>query len=283
MPVFAFTIYFKERVTFMWKKLLLTTMCALLLFSLLTGCQNNASPANTDPAAETGDLPSGGAGNQPGERDDRDLFGDTIDPMDRVRLSADGTYRVGIDYGGNYVRLPMPEDINRVVVVDNSSNQTMVMLGAKDKIIGTTVNVSMAEWHRKVHPEITEIYITNAEGSYNIEEIMNLEPDLIITSGQDDWEMFTEAGFTVIDMGNNNYDEMKQTATFLGDVLGSTHATKAKEFSDYVDRNIAIVTKVSSSSYSSIVNLGFLPQQESEVVPTFQILVVGQRINITPS
>ena len=175
---------------------------------------------------------------------DEDLFGDNIDPMDRVRVSNDGTYRVGIDHFGNMVRLPMPEDINRVVATWNSSNQTMVMLGAKDKIVGTTVNISIAEWFKKIHPGISDVYIVNAEGSYNIEEIMMLEPDLIIASGMDDWETFTAAGFTAIALNNNNYDEMKQTATFLGDVLGPAHAAKAKEYSEYVDASVARVSAV---------------------------------------
>lgn len=174
----------------------------------------------------------------------RDLFGGTLNLMDRVRLSKDGTYRVGIDHFGNVIKLPMPENINRVVATWNSSNQTMAMLGAKEKIVGTTLNISIEEWFRKIYPEIANVYVTNAFGSYNMEEIIALEPDLVITSGQDDWKLFDDAGLTVIALNNNNYDEMKQTATFLGDVLGPAHAAKAKEYCEYVDKNIKYISEI---------------------------------------
>lgn len=176
---------------------------------------------------------------------------DMVDPekmhsMDRVVMGADGTFRFAVDLGGNVVKIPLAKDVNRVINAWNSSNQAMFMIGAHEKLVGTAPNVTRSEWFNRLYPPIGKMYVAKGDGSYNIEEMMALKPDLVIVSSQSDYEVLAKAGFTVLNMLYVDHDQMKQSVKLLGDILGDPYSAKAQEFIAYLDGNIEKIYAVTS-------------------------------------
>lgn len=186
----------------MKKKLLLVSFVLVLLMGCFTGC--GSSDTNGESAAE-------------GTKVVKDMTG---------------------------VEITVPEEVKSVVNCWPSSTQMMMTLGAADKLVGVmgAVQSPSFTWMWTVEPKIKEApAVTDESGSVNVEEMLKLEPDLVITSGEEDAESYRNAGLNAACMMFNNYDGLRKSVTALGEMLGKEESETAKKYVEYLDGNIAKV------------------------------------------
>jgi iron complex transport system substrate-binding protein len=158
--------------------------------------------------------------------------------------------RVVVDMSGTNVTIP--SEVDSVVNLWPASNAVMLCMGAGDKLVGTTTFTKSLYWAQFVYPEIVDVPIATD----NAEELLALDPDLIITPQKATAETLREAGLPAVYLMFTDYDSMKKAFTILGGILGDEYAEKAAKWSQLVDDNIAEVTAA----------IGDIPEDEKPVV-----------------
>lgn len=143
------------------------------------------------------------------------------------------------------VEVEIPEEVNSVVNVWPSSNQMMILLGATDKQTAyfATLQKPSFTWMQIVNPNILEKPTVGLEGSVTAEELLNVNPDLVITANADDAELFRQAGLTAITAMFNNFDGMKQSLILTAESLGGDAPDRAAKYIEYLEGNIALVAE----------------------------------------
>lgn len=131
----------------------------------------------------------------------------------------------------------IPTNITKVANMWPASNSVMLCLGDGDLLVGTMDLTKKNYWSKFVYPDIVNVPTV----SDNAEEMMKLDPDLIITPTQVTAEKFRSVGLPAIDLYFNNYSSMKKAFTLLGGILGGTNVEKAEKWSNLIDSQIATV------------------------------------------
>lgn len=203
------------------KKYLVVLMIILMTAMLFAGCGNQAAdePEPAGAAAE----------NEP---------------------EAEATTKVITDMVGSKVEITT--NVQRVVNLWPSSNSAMLCMGAGDKLVGTMDFTKSLPWSQFVYPGIVDV----PTATDNAEELLTINPDLIITPMNDVAVKLREAGLPAINLMFANYGDMKRAFAILGDCLGEEYAAKAAAWSELVDNNIAEVTNA----------LGDLAEKDKPVV-----------------
>lgn len=84
----------------------------------------------------------------------------------------------------------IPTSVNRVVCLNSDLAEVVVALGAKDKLVSAGYRVSTGEaWLGTAFPSLQELPSPHTPGGINVEEVLSLEPDLIVTT------IFGEVGY----------------------------------------------------------------------------------------
>ncbi|ABN07882.1 periplasmic binding protein [Methanocorpusculum labreanum Z] len=174
----------------------------------------------------------------------------TISAAGCVDVSQSPSNRTITDMNG--AEVVIPAEINTVVNLWPASNSVMLCMGAGDKLIGTTSFTKSLYWSQKVYPAIVDVPV----GTDNVEELLALSPDLIITPQKATAEKLRAAGLPAICLMFSDYDTMKQAFGILGEALGGDYVEKAAKWSDLVDENKARVQAA----------IGDIPEDEKPVV-----------------
>ncbi|MGI5876200.1 MAG: ABC transporter substrate-binding protein [Dethiobacteria bacterium] len=164
--------------------------------------------------------------------------------------AEEATTKIITDMAGSEVEITT--DIQRVVNLWPASNAAMLCMGAGDKLVGTTDFTKKLPWSQFVYPGIVDV----PTATDNAEELLEIDPDLIITPTNDVAVNLREAGLPAINLMFSNYDEMKRAFAILGDALGEEYAAKAAAWSELVDNNIAEVSNA----------LGDLAEEDKPIV-----------------
>lgn len=158
--------------------------------------------------------------------------------------------RVVTDMSG--VEVTIPAEVKEVVNLWASSNSAMLALGAGDLLSGTMDYTKGLPWANFVYPDIVNVP-TAAE---NAEELLKLDPDVIICPYADDAEAYRNAGLPAVHLMYNDYASMREGVTILGNILGGEYVQKAADWVSLVDENLAIVNEA----------LGDLSEEDKPVV-----------------
>lgn len=174
----------------------------------------------------------------------------TISAAGCVDVSQPAVNRTITDMTG--AEVVIPAEINTVVNLWPASNSVMLCMGAGDKLIGTTSFTQKLYWSQKVYPGIVNVPIATD----NVEELLVLSPDLIITPQKATAEKLRAAGLPAVCLMFSDYDTMKQAFTILGQAFGGEYIEKASKWSDLVDQNTARVQAA----------VGSIPEDKKPVV-----------------
>jgi len=161
-----------------------------------------------------------------------------------------GSTRTITDMAGTEVTIPT--SITRVVNLWPASNSVMLCMGAGNLLAGTMDITKTNYWSQLVYPEIVNVPTV----SDNAEELIKINPDLIITPSKETAEKLQGLGLPAVYLYFSDYDSMKKAFTLLGDMLGGEYIDKAKKWSDLVDSQTATVKSV----------IGDIPQEQRPVV-----------------
>lgn len=160
-----------------------------------------------------------------------------------VRGTEDGT-RIVTDMSGYEVELPM--EVNRVIDLWHANNQVVLLLGGADKLIGTTSVIKGLPWYAEVYPAIADVpaYSLKAnDGTFNTEEILKADADVVITSSEADAEVLRAAGITTAVVNFRDFDGLKETVRKTAEILGGDAPERAEKYCAYFDDNMAYVTE----------------------------------------
>lgn len=198
-------------------KSLLLVLC--ILFSL-SACGNGASSGNQQVSKAQVESAFGVSG---------------------AESESHGT-RIVTDMMGTEVELP--QEVNRVINLWHANNQVVLLLGAADKLIGTTSIVKDLQWYNYVYPGIAEVpvYALQAgSGNFNTEEILTADADVVITSSADDAQVLRKAGIPTVVVTFRDFDGLKETVRVTAEVLGGDAPQRAEEYCAYFDSNLSML------------------------------------------
>jgi ABC-type Fe3+-hydroxamate transport system, periplasmic component len=117
----------------------------------------------------------------------------------------------------------VPTTINRVIVLSlGGATQDVILFGGVDKLVG---NPSMASFPALLaaYPSLASLPVCGSMSSPNVEAILNLHPDIVITiSGSQKttpYQQIMAAGIPVVEVGaghNNNLTQIETEMTMMG-------------------------------------------------------------------
>jgi iron complex transport system substrate-binding protein len=147
--------------------------------------------------------------------------------------------------------LTIPAQVTRVADPWHANNGMVLMMGAADKIVATTLQAKKQPWFRKLFPHIEQVPAAFDEaGDVNIETLIAARPDVVLMAYGGTfprWKATADAyGIPVFMMPNTSLADLKTTARMTGEVLGPRESARAAEWIRYFDDNIRRVTAVTS-------------------------------------
>lgn len=182
----------------------------------LAGCSSGSSSGSGSGSASASGSGSGSAAAS-GTQTITDLMGDTVE---------------------------VPVEINTIIDLWHAHNQVIMMLGAADKLIGTTEVFKKRPWPNVIYPRLSEVealVVGTGAGEVNYEEALSLQPDVVFASDKDVTETARKQGLTTVNVAFQDYDGLREDVRVTAQVLGGDAVDLAKEWQDYLDANIALV------------------------------------------
>lgn len=128
-----------------------------------------------------------------------------------------------VDSAGRYVTVPWP--VKRVVALTTDAAMTIVALGAKDVIVGITKYAASEPWA----PNVT---VVGSSFSPNIEAIVSVKPDIVITyvrwpKPEDLEEKLEPFGIKIVRLDLYKIETLFSEVKLLGLLLNRTEETEA--------------------------------------------------------
>lgn len=148
------------------------------------------------------------------------------------------------DLGGDTVEVPT--EINKIADLWHAHNQVILMLGAGDKLVGTTENFKKMAWANVVYPRLAEVealVVGSGAGEVNYEEAINLQPDVVFGSDKDVIATARKQGLTAVNVMFQDYEGLRNDVQLTGKILGDDAQDMANEWEALLDENIELVSK----------------------------------------
>ena len=148
------------------------------------------------------------------------------------------------DISGDIVKVPT--NVKKIATLWYANNQIVLMLGGADKIIATTDLIKNNKWFAHVYPRI--LTIPNGVNGKNLqaEELVKLNPDIVIAADKNNKEELVKNGFNVLYPSFTNHADMKKSVVIMAEVIGGDAPKIAKKFNDYFDQNLQKVLSKTS-------------------------------------
>ena len=140
------------------------------------------------------------------------------------------------DISGDIVKVPV--NVEKIATLWYANNQIVLMLGGADKIVATTDLIKNNKWFAHVYPRISSIPNGVNGKSLQAEELVKLNPDIVIAADKNNKEELVKNGFTVLYPSFTNHADMKKSISIMAEVIGSDAPKIAKKFNEYFDGNL---------------------------------------------
>ena len=140
-------------------------------------------------------------------------------------------------------------EVERIVNLWPAGTSSFFALGAGDMIVGLGSVSTLTEWVKLFYPECENIAYLGGT-SPTIEEIINLEPDLVIihpsTASSGYAQQIRDTGIPAININFSDYETMAQAYTIVGEVLGGEYQEKLNTWCDETEEKIAEVRSLTA-------------------------------------
>lgn len=161
-----------------------------------------------------------------------------------VSEETESTTRTYVDMDGTEVQLP--EKINTVVDVWAANNQVLVLLGVSDRLVGTISTAKDVEFMQKLNPGITELPSLIEGEEINAEEMLKVNPDVIIVNDRG-VEAARSTGIPTVNLHFSDFESLKEMVLKTAEVFGEDAVMdKAKAFNDYFDSNRKMIADIAA-------------------------------------
>lgn len=229
------------------KKAIVAGLIATLLLAALAGCASQSASSSAASSASTSSATSSAteaSASSAASSATEASSSSSASGASASSASASGSTQTITDLKGDTQEVPT--EITSIVDLWHAHNQIILMLGAGDKLVGTTENFKAMPWASVVYPRLTEIeslVVGSGAGEVNYEEALSLEPSVVFASDKDVTETARKQGLTTLNVSYNNYDGLRENVRLSGQVLGGEAAERAAKWETLLDRNINLVAE----------------------------------------
>lgn len=147
--------------------------------------------------------------------------------------------------------IQVPEKINKIAAVYGPSYESMVVLGAEDKIVVCAdVQVEDFPWAKKVFGKISSLpYLENVHTAVNIEELLKYNPDVVFGFPRPNEEKkLEEAKVTSIPgTTTKTLADIPALLNEYADALGGDAVDKAKKYEEYFNEKLNYVKQITDT------------------------------------
>ena len=164
------------------------------------------------------------------------------EPSPEPAPAPEPTTQIITDHGGDQVEVPLK--IEKICDLWHAHNQITLMLGAADRLKGTTAVFQARKWAQKVFPgikDVTPLVVGTGAGEVNYEEMMKIEPDVVFASAASVVDGCRQYGLAALNVSFQDYDGLRSNVAITGKVLGGEAEKRAAGWKEYLDKNIALV------------------------------------------
>jgi iron complex transport system substrate-binding protein len=147
-----------------------------------------------------------------------------------------------IDGKGNHIEVP--DTVTRVAA-NGAVNQIVLLLGAGDKIVATSVIVQKNPLFVKVFPEIKTIPGAFAADrkSLNMEELISARPQVVFGS----FDQLKGKGIAMVELDLTSSEKIKEAILLVGQILGKEEEARARDYIYYYESIIKEATAKTAS------------------------------------
>lgn len=149
-----------------------------------------------------------------------------------------------VDFAGRDVRVP--QNVKRIGCLYAFSGHVVAMLGKEKNIVAVVAGLKRDKLLTRMYPSIKNAYVPYSEGSVNIEELMNANPDIVFvqsqtanSKGEVEKLKISHTPYLVVDY--RNMKEQQNTIAMIGKATGAQD--KAKKYNAYYQHCIDLVRK----------------------------------------
>ena len=138
----------------------------------------------------------------------------------------------------------VPGEVNSIVDLWHAHNQVIMMLGAADKLVGTTEVFKKRPWPNLIYPRLAEVealVVGTGAGEVNYEEARKLQPDVVFASDDGVTETARKQGLATVNVAFQDYDGLRKDIQITAEVLGDEAKKIAQDWQDFLDANIKLV------------------------------------------
>ncbi|QWT56034.1 ABC transporter substrate-binding protein [Christensenella sp. MSJ-20] len=135
-------------------------------------------------------------------------------------------------------------EVKSIINLWPAGTSSFFVMGAGDLVKGLAVNSTgtMSAWTQYFYPESVNIPALGGT-TPSVEELINLEPDLVIihpSTAKDGFaEQIRKAGIPAININFSDYESMIEAYTILGKVLGGDYEKKLATWCEEVETKLA--------------------------------------------
>ena len=107
----------------------------------------------------------------------------------------------------------VPTEINKIVDLWHAHNQVIMMLGAADKLVGTTEVFKKRPWPNKIYPRLSEVealVVGTGAGEVNYEEALSLQPHVVFASDDGVTATARQQGLSTVNVAFQDYDGLRK-------------------------------------------------------------------------
>lgn len=153
----------------------------------------------------------------------------------------DSGFQSILDMDGRSVSVPKP--LTRAIATGGALDAWFLMLGAMDKLVGTSSQLEQNRWFAKIYPGIGKIPAVFSSGDVESELLRMVQPQAaLLFSGVPSRMKIEKSGIPVIILERDNPQQIEDAIEIAGKVLGPKEEKIAHEFREYYDLNMKRVT-----------------------------------------
>ncbi|MFT8395052.1 ABC transporter substrate-binding protein [Propionibacterium sp.] len=144
-------------------------------------------------------------------------------------------------------QVTVPTQIDRIADSWPAHTEVLMTLGAGDKIVATANTPKSLPWMFYIQPSLNNAIVTTAQ-NFNTESLAQKNPDIFFMSpGNANADKIQSMGIPTVQLNFTTYDQMKQTMSITGNILGGDAPARATKFNDNLDQTLASTKKVSDT------------------------------------
>ena len=132
----------------------------------------------------------------------------------------------------------VPTTINKIVDLWHAHNQVILMLGAGDKLVGTTEVFKKRAGPNVIYPRLADVealVVGTGAGEVNYEETLKLEPDVVFASDNNVTETARQKGLTTVNVAFQDYDGLREDVAVTAKILGPEAEAIAEQWKKILD------------------------------------------------